>query len=547
VAWTLYWYILRELLKILVVTAVVLVALISFAVAIRPISDGLLSPTVLLRFLLYTAPTVLGFALPFAGAFASTLVFIRLAQDNEVLAMSASGLSYRTILGPVLAMGLVLTFSLLVLSNTAVPYFFKQAEQIVKSDVISLMAARLNQNKPFDYPPYVLYADSAVEIDAKDSPEVADRGADRALVLKGVAVGEQDKQRRLQRDYTAGEATVLVRRDATTRDTVIDLYLDDAVYFDLEKGDFAQGDLSIGPITTPNPMRDQPDFFSWRELLELGRQPERYDRVRDKMRELTLALATQRLRLAMLANADRIELRGPISADRYIIKDAQITPTGDELILRGRDGPLVVERHLQLIEGAPPDREYEAREAVARIRVTPFRQEPVIDLSLMDAVTRETGVQTPELPFPALRWPGPIFEQESREMSYDALEELSTQPVYADSPTVGPKRQLLATEYVVLHYRIRGALHERAASAASCCLLLLLGAVLSIRLRLSLPLVVYFATFVLAILTVIITNAGGNMATGTNFPLAFALGVMWSANALLLVVLGVAYCQVAKH
>ncbi len=546
-AWTLYFYILRELLKLLTVTSVVLVVLISFAVAIRPISDGLLSPTVLVRFLLYTAPTVLGFALPFAGAFASTLVFIRLAQDNEVLAMSASGLSYRTVLGPVLGLGLVLTFSLLVLSNTVVPYFFKQAEQIVKSDVVTLMAARLNQNKPFEYSPYVLYADSAVELDADQSAQVAERGAERALVLKGVAVGEQDKQRRLIRDYTAAEATVLVYSDPATEDTIIDLYLRDAVYFDLAKGDFAQGSPSIGPIVTPSPMRDQPDFFSWRELIELGRNPEHYDRVREKMRELTLALATERLRLAMIASSDKMELLGPIAADRYVIRDAVVTPVGDELLLRGRSGPLVVEQFVQLLEGAPADRVFEAREATAKVRVSPFTQEPVIELELVDVTTRQTGTQQPTLPIKALRWPTLIFEREQREMSYDALEELSTQPVYADSPTVGPRRQQLATEYVVLHYRIRGALHQRAASAVSCCLLLLLGAVLSIRMRSSLPLVVYFATFVLAILTVIITNAGGNMATSANFPLAGALGVLWSANAALLVVLGVAYCQVARH
>ena len=94
--WTLYWYILRDLLKLLALATAVLVLVISAAVAIKPLSDGLLGPVALVKFILYTMPTTLQFALPFGAAFASTIVFNRMAADNEIVACSASGMSYLT-------------------------------------------------------------------------------------------------------------------------------------------------------------------------------------------------------------------------------------------------------------------------------------------------------------------------------------------------------------------------------------------------------------------------------------------------------------------
>ena len=68
--WTLYRHILKELLKVMVPTTVVLVLVISFAAAIKPLADGLLEPRALVRFVLFLTPTMLQFALPFAAAFA---------------------------------------------------------------------------------------------------------------------------------------------------------------------------------------------------------------------------------------------------------------------------------------------------------------------------------------------------------------------------------------------------------------------------------------------------------------------------------------------
>src|SRR4051794_40448386 len=110
--WTLYRYILRELLRVLALSGTVLVVLVGFAVAIKPLSDGMLGPWSLVKFVAFTIPTVVGFVLPFAAAFSGTMVFSRMAADNEIIACRASGMSYPTMMLPVFALGLVLTLSL---------------------------------------------------------------------------------------------------------------------------------------------------------------------------------------------------------------------------------------------------------------------------------------------------------------------------------------------------------------------------------------------------------------------------------------------------
>ena len=136
--WTLYRYILKDLLKLLVISSLVLVLVISVAAAIKPLSGGLLGPGTMVKYVLYLAPTMLGFILPFSGAFASTLVFSRMANDNELLVCRAGGISYGMILLPVVFLGLVLTLTLFFLSNWVVPSFYRSAAFMLEKDIMSL-------------------------------------------------------------------------------------------------------------------------------------------------------------------------------------------------------------------------------------------------------------------------------------------------------------------------------------------------------------------------------------------------------------------------
>lgn len=555
-AWTLYRYILRELLKVLLLTTVVLVVIMSFGAAIRPISDGLLSPVTLVKFVLYTIPTVVGFVLPFAGAFASTVVFSRMAQDNEVLACCASGMSYRRLLLPVFALGVALTLGLFVLGNTVVPGFYRGAKSIIKSDVITALVAQLNQNKPFNTKAgYVLYADGAEVFEPSEVPALRERGwedlVQKVVSLRGVAVGRLGGEAHMPlQDFTAEKATVLVADSGDRSDTSIFLTLQNAVYFDSSVNNFLQLEtMDFGSQRLPNPLSDDIKFFSGRQLAELGQHPERYDRVRLVMDNLTQALATERLRQAMiaqLAKSGGVRFNGTLPGESYTLRAPAPRIVGDRLVLSATPRQrVVVERYSNL--SMEPDRVFSAVQAAVDVQESPFADDLVINIELTDVAVEPGGTQQPTWTVPNLTWPEPIFTAETSTPGYEELRDLARSLDYAASEPVQQYRQKLYDEFLRLDARIKSQRHTRVASAIASALLLLLGALLSIHLKAQMPLVVFFWSFVLAIVTIILINTGENLASGTGLALGLGLGTLWLGNVALTIIAGVVYCQVAKH
>ena len=93
-------HVIAEIAKVLVLTTTVMVIVVAFGAVIRPLAQNLLGPFGVAKYVALATVPMLQFALPFAGGFAATLVTHRMVSDNEFLAMSVSGLSYRSIFRP---------------------------------------------------------------------------------------------------------------------------------------------------------------------------------------------------------------------------------------------------------------------------------------------------------------------------------------------------------------------------------------------------------------------------------------------------------------
>lgn len=552
--WTLYRYILRELLKLLLLTTFVLVVFISFATAIRPMADGLLSPALLAKFVLFTAPTVLGFALPFAGAFASTLVFIRMASDNEILACSASGVSYRRILAPVLALGLVLTGVMLYLSNFVVPSFYTMAEKTIDDDLVSVLVTQLNQNQPFEVrgQNLVIYADEATEFPPQEVRE-GYLPMKQFVELKGVAVGEIGSDRRILQDVTAESAVLLVFGDEKTEDTWVQLaQLKNVVRYDsVSKGMIRVETVRFNPIRVPSPLNDNPKVLSTGELRDLERNPQRYEFVGNAIQNLMSALATESLRRALVVKKDRAVLNGPVADDRYVLSAPEIMEDGSVLRLTGTaDNPIRLEWYTGMERpGAKPVRTYLAESALVKVHTNPINPEPTIDMELQNVqIHGDTGgpvVGEKLLPIRLMTWPEVGFKR-LQEYDYHQLQATALEEEFVGSDQVGHASARLDYEIEAMKRAVVSERNVRAASAVSCSLLLLLGAALSIRMKGQMPLVVYFWSFLLAIVTLIIINSGANVAGGTQ-SITLGMVVLWSGNALLLTVISIEYLRLSRN
>ena len=143
----LFRHITADLLRIKLLTASVLVAVIAFGAAIRPIMQNLLGADDVIQYVALASVPMLQFALPFAGAFAGTIVYARLAADNEILAMSAAGLSYRRILMPAFGVGVMLFIVMAVLVDAGVPRFWTSMRMLITRDVTRLFVSSVEHGE----------------------------------------------------------------------------------------------------------------------------------------------------------------------------------------------------------------------------------------------------------------------------------------------------------------------------------------------------------------------------------------------------------------
>lgn len=557
--WTLYRYVLRELVKLLVLAAGVLVVLISFVAALKPMSEGMLSGDALLRFMGFTAPTMLLYALPFAGALAGTLVFLRMAADNEILACSASGMSYRAVLLPAGLLGLVLTMGLFLLSNLVLPQMFLNATRTIEADVMNQLVTQLNRNRPFDrFGGMILYADRAEQAEAPHL-EGSTLQPEQLIRLDGVAVARSDEGGRLRRDVTAQRANVLLFREGGA-DSWVTIRLRHVMYHDPERGELAYTErYDVPPMRLPNPFLGRPKYYSWFKLRELNRNPDGHQPVRERRRLLAGALASaelhHRLRAALGPGAGehRLTLRGPREDERYTFHAPSMREEGD-----GPGGAV----HLRAADGEPAtvvyqaphraDRRIEAQRVVLRADAPEAGMEPTVRAEL-----HEARIFDPRLPgefteravvtLPRLRWGEPLAESFLETADAWTMLHLANEPRYDGAPRVGALAAGLERDLTGLARSIVSRMHERAASAVACLLLVLLGAVMSMRWRHQMPLVVYFGCFLLAIVTLLLINVGESMASGTRFALYVGLALLWSGNVMLATITGWLYCQLAKN
>ena len=550
--WTLYRYLLKDLLKLLALTTFLLVVVISLAAAIKPLSRGLLGPIALIKYVFFLTPTMLGFVVPFAGAFATTMVFTRATADNELIACRASGMSYRMILMPVVLIGLTLTMGLFYLSNWVVPSFYRQTASMVEKDLTQILVAQVKEQRPVTLGDMVLYADAADDTQPPPINPDSVYQPSKLIRLRGVAVGRLDHNGRLRSDSTAEHADLLIY--PVEDDTWVTIGLENIMYHDAMRGDLVFLDKWLVPgVRLPQPFRDKPRFLSWPQLRQLAQHPERYDQVREKKRKLAEAITTEEL-------LDRIQLKlspsdggravvtllGSGAVENFSLVAPRVERSGSLLHLRGNE---ILPVRLDYHRDGLISRRIEARDGSLQIEFVETYPEPWVRIDLTDVRVYDASLQgrpTERSSIPTIRsrFPDAVFEP-TMGLTIGTLLQRAT---YSENTSsVETAAQRLHVEIRKLFRTAVAQLHDRAALAVSCMLVLLLSAVLSIKMGASMPLVVYFWSFLPAVVVVILIYSGQNLAASASSPRALGLTVLWSGDAILAGTIGYLYWRVSRN
>ncbi|RMF79511.1 MAG: LptF/LptG family permease, partial [Planctomycetota bacterium] len=144
---TLHWYILRELLKTFALTVVALSVLFTMGGGLYNVMryEGI-TPGDLFSVMPMLLPIVITLMMPIAALFSVTILYGRLAADNELTACRAAGINvHRLFLAAVvLAVG-VTAFSLFA-TNLVIPRFMQQIEYFARSNIRNIVFNKIRQS-----------------------------------------------------------------------------------------------------------------------------------------------------------------------------------------------------------------------------------------------------------------------------------------------------------------------------------------------------------------------------------------------------------------
>lgn len=572
-----------DLVRLVVVSALVLVSIVAFSTAVKPLAEGTLTAGQALSFMVLAAPPMLQYALPFAAGFAATLAYHRFASDNEANAAYAGGIGHRTLLLPALSVGALLLIVMLVLQHSLIPRLLRQMEELVTRDIAQLLVNAVERGDSLRIQDAIIHADTADRL----GPDPVS-GARERLLLEGVLAISPNPAGGLSWEATAQRAVVWLFDgdvgpgasgaagagtggtllsstsdvpDATTQGaqrgasatTVVLQLINQSIVREGQGTSQTSGD--VYRFAVPGAFRDRPKFYDWQGLRELRRNPDSVTGVDRQKRELAQALAIDETRRAILLS---IEGDGVLPLVDPEGQWARLTAGGlvwDESRGRYQLLPPRGEGGVEVLWRLEDGRARIQRAERAWIRVEESRGVagvPTITLDLEGVATREPGSASAAAPGETVRTRLELRDLGLAGSDLASLFRLDSDSLLAradarvangragDGATGSAQARTLSdieSHAKNLRKRVLTAknealalMHERVAMAFACLVMLMAGAVSALRLHEARPLLVYLRSFFPSLVTVIAISSGQNVAT-EHGPAGLAL--LWGALLIL--------------
>jgi len=276
-------YILKEMLKTLAVGLASVTGVVAFGMVLRALEHYGLGPFTSALYMVLSMPKAAYFALPLAAVLAGTLVYGRLAAQNEVMACRASGIPIWSLFWPTIVLAVVTSAVAFFLAAWPLPASAYAAKRLALADIERLFFTRLS---------------STGRIRLKDAG--FQMTVDRVVgdMLYGPTVKYRGKSGQTYCYAPFGRVTFDRARNR------VKLALWEAVVVDEAHAVPIRGTHAVG-LTLPTVVpREEDDLDLWR-LMAWGRRPELSDRVRalpDDASEATIAVATKKVRARSMAD-----------------------------------------------------------------------------------------------------------------------------------------------------------------------------------------------------------------------------------------------------
>jgi len=136
------------LLALLTMTAI----FVLFMVAAEAMRSRLLSPQDVAQLIPYVIPSTLPYTIPVSLLFAVTVVYGRIAGDNEIIAVKSAGLSVMTVIWPTIFLATFLSGFLLHVSRGWIPRSAHKAKLVLFKDLEDTFYKFLKRDREFNNP-----------------------------------------------------------------------------------------------------------------------------------------------------------------------------------------------------------------------------------------------------------------------------------------------------------------------------------------------------------------------------------------------------------
>ncbi len=553
---------LGDLARLTVLTAGVLVLVTALGATLQPLTDGRLDAGNVVLFVSLACVPMLAYAMPFAAGFASTLVYHRVAADNEATAAHAGGVSHRSLLMPAMIMGLVLAGVLVLLNEQVIPRFLQEMQRIVTNDIAKLLLADVDRGRPAligeGAEKTIIFADRAV----RPARDPAGKQVDQ-IEFQGFCVMQLDRDGKPVQELTAQRATLFLYPGTAMAGMVDDAGRnareDDASVAVLTMWNVVGADPGgIGGFRdetsfvfrVPNVFRDNPKFLSYGRLRRLRDFPEDINWIEADRSALVAAVARVDLVGSMQKSLTQSGSVSLIDGDGRLVTvwaSGLVQDAAGVRLLPGKDRGSVIVSHTR----AGTDGEVALETIAPEALLTMAAGGGAMSLELHKARTREVRngrdfSASPErtvFAIHGLRARGDAAGALAGLSSPRLLEEVSKSAV-RDDPEVAQRALTLSKRVTQMRRDVLAKVHERMAMAASCFVMTITGAVAALRLSRSMPLTVYLWTFFPALACLVTISGGQQMTRSVGGP---GLLLMWGGVAGLLAYTLVVYRDLAKH
>jgi lipopolysaccharide export LptBFGC system permease protein LptF len=540
---TLFWYVLRDLLRIFVLSSLTLAGIMSFCGLLKPLTEYGLSGGQIVRMLAYFMPATQTYSLPVAALFATTFVYGRLAADNELNACRASGISYLGMAMPAMVLGLVLAGVSLACLWYVVPRYTLKVEQAAFQSLAEIVRRNIERSHQIQIRPYSIYAESA----QVQRGEGAGGGEEVVLLRHAVfCMMKPDPRTRVPVPwdfYTARAARVTLRH---AEDQVqVSAVLEGGVKLprDVLEGDGIGGVemLQFGPVALESPIRENTKFMDLRQLRRIHADPMRSRRIRELHADITrqeqegrfITGVIQTLRQRRLISFDdgrgqmwTLEVGGRNVSFGRLASSMRVIATGEA-------------RSIQLFrgEGRPPDL---ARQLTLLVQADPGAGRMRLAFDMEDVIVGASEGQTQSAqrsfsrPF-SIAMPAELRHIEQRPVQWYAGQAPTAERHFAEPRAIAELQRRLQR----LRSGIIAEIHGRCSFAVSCLILVVAGCALGMMFRTGNYLGAFAISVAPALLSIALIVTGQHVCENDPRNLGLGLGLIWGGNAAALALGGV--------